>query len=548
MPVFDAGRAEPGGIDVFAESADHALWIALLAPEAPRPDQQPAVNDEVRAALGGGDTGAPSLISIGVVPALKIPEALEDVSAPSPAPVMWEITTQGRTTLETDYLTLDPLPGADGTNGLTRPGVLRLSLPDESLIWAPVERRRRESRRRRRRYAAAHRRRRPRGAAARLAPAPAARRAAGRSPAADLDRHQRGRHRSTDDAGRPRAGRIDRRRGSGVLAAAGLGRCRPRCRCRSRSPAAATSPGTGSTISRRSAATRGWRAKRPRSSSMPKRGRCASATACAGACPSGRCAYGLASGRFGGGRAGNLPAGSLAEMAALRIDGSPAPALKVAQPLATIGGADAETIAERAAADSVVSPPSRARGDRRGLQGARLRGARHRRRPRRRAAALQAARSALRRAGRGLGDGIAGAVAVGAAEPAPGSAVHRAPARVPVEPDAARDRALCDRLRVRAARPLDRRDDSRRTRPRRDAVRRARGVEAAALAAAAGRHRRRRLAARPRRARARNRSGDLARRGRPRGRRDQPVPPRRRRARTRVASAAAQRRRSRRRR
>jgi predicted phage baseplate assembly protein len=70
MPVFDAGRAEPGGIDVFAESADHALWIALLAPEAPRPDQQETVNEAVRAALGGGDTGAPSLISIGVVPAM----------------------------------------------------------------------------------------------------------------------------------------------------------------------------------------------------------------------------------------------------------------------------------------------------------------------------------------------------------------------------------------------------------------------------------------------------------------------------------------------
>ena len=53
----------------------------------------------------------------------------------------------------------------------------------------------------------------------------------------------------------------------------------------------------------------------------------------------------LASGRFGGGRAGNLPANSLTEIAATRIDGSPAPALKVAQPLATIGGGDAETIA-----------------------------------------------------------------------------------------------------------------------------------------------------------------------------------------------------------
>jgi predicted phage baseplate assembly protein len=54
----------------------------------------------------------------------------------------------------------------------------------------------------------------------------------------------------------------------------------------------------------------------------------------------------LASGRFGGGRAGNLPAESLTEISARRIDGTPAPALKVLQPLATTGGADAETIAE----------------------------------------------------------------------------------------------------------------------------------------------------------------------------------------------------------
>src|SRR5687767_12926561 len=70
LPVFD-GRAETGGIDVFATSADRALWIALISPEAPQPAQQEAVNQEIRAALGGGDTGAPALISIGIVPALK---------------------------------------------------------------------------------------------------------------------------------------------------------------------------------------------------------------------------------------------------------------------------------------------------------------------------------------------------------------------------------------------------------------------------------------------------------------------------------------------
>ena len=159
MPVFDAGRAEPGGIDVFADERRPRVVdrAASLPKRRGRISRRPSTT-EVRAALGGGDTGAPALISIGVVPALKIPEALEDVSAPSPVPVMWEITTRGRTAFETDYLTLDPLPGADGTNGLTRPGVLRLSLPDESLIWAPVERRRRESRRGRRRHATAHRR------------------------------------------------------------------------------------------------------------------------------------------------------------------------------------------------------------------------------------------------------------------------------------------------------------------------------------------------------------------------------------------------------
>ena len=203
----------------------------------------------------------------------------------------------------------------------------------------------------------------------------------------------------------------------------------------------------------------------------------------------------------------------------MRIDGSPAPALKVAQPLATIGGADAETIAgaqrripsylrhrERAVtAEDYKALAFETPGVDVGRVDVLPRFKPHDRR--------------FGVPGRGLGDGAAGPGAVGPAEPAPRSAVHRAPARAPVGADAARHRALRDRLRVRAARPRDGRHDSRRTRPRRDALRRARGAEAAAVAAAAGRHRRRRLAARPRRARARDRGRDLARGRRPRGRR-----------------------------
>jgi predicted phage baseplate assembly protein len=55
----------------------------------------------------------------------------------------------------------------------------------------------------------------------------------------------------------------------------------------------------------------------------------------------------LASGRFGGGRGGNLPPGSLTEVSAATLVGAQRtmPAIKVWQPLAMEGGADAETLA-----------------------------------------------------------------------------------------------------------------------------------------------------------------------------------------------------------
>ena len=139
-PVFDGGRAVPEGIDIFALSADRALWLALLAPPAPQPEQQAALNEQVRLNLGGANSGAPALLSIGVVPALALPEDFDDFIAaanpPAPIPALWEITAPGPRG-STDYLTLKPQSGSDTTAGYTRPGILRLALPDESLIWAP---------------------------------------------------------------------------------------------------------------------------------------------------------------------------------------------------------------------------------------------------------------------------------------------------------------------------------------------------------------------------------------------------------------------------
>jgi predicted phage baseplate assembly protein len=54
----------------------------------------------------------------------------------------------------------------------------------------------------------------------------------------------------------------------------------------------------------------------------------------------------LAFGRFGGGKAGNLPPGSLTELSAQRLDGRNAPPLEVQQPLPAEGGEDVETLAQ----------------------------------------------------------------------------------------------------------------------------------------------------------------------------------------------------------
>ena len=66
-----------------------------------------------------------------------MPRPFEEVGERAAVPALWEITTRGASAHDTGYLTLDPVPGSDTTAGLTRPGVLRLALPDESLIWAP---------------------------------------------------------------------------------------------------------------------------------------------------------------------------------------------------------------------------------------------------------------------------------------------------------------------------------------------------------------------------------------------------------------------------
>ncbi len=128
-PVFANGAAEPQGRDFVADSIDHCLWLALLAP-TPDPGNVAAV----AATLGGGPSNRRVALSVGVVPAFDAPAPLEAVTARAPIPSVWEICTGGGAGDE--YLPLEIL--TDGTGGLARGGIVQLLLPGSDDFGVPT--------------------------------------------------------------------------------------------------------------------------------------------------------------------------------------------------------------------------------------------------------------------------------------------------------------------------------------------------------------------------------------------------------------------------
>ncbi|MDD3530874.1 MAG: baseplate J/gp47 family protein [Gallionellaceae bacterium] len=341
-PVFAGGRAVADGQDVFGASLDRALWIALLAPKAARPEDQAATNAAVKSTLGGGDSALPALLSVGVVPAVKAPGLFEQVSAPQPVPVLWEITTRGRSAFDTAYLGLNV--ESDSSGGLARAGVLRLRLPDEDYLWAPdndvnlnpragvgdAPPRLDDPERAARLIAWLRLRPKPGEAVDHLGLAWLG------INAVDID--QRVTH----------AGRV-----LGVSnGASDQVFTLPQGSVDATSLAIEVEePGRGYQPWRRvddlAAIDADPHAAReaPAYELDAEAGTLRFGDGARGRVPEAGMRIRLKSGRFGGGRAGNLAPGSLGELQSTRIDGSPAPAIKVLQPLALTGGEDAETLA-----------------------------------------------------------------------------------------------------------------------------------------------------------------------------------------------------------
>ncbi|NJD11918.1 MAG: putative baseplate assembly protein, partial [Gemmatimonadetes bacterium] len=126
-PVFPAGAAEPAGRDIVADSLDRCLWFALLA-------GTPAQIEAVRGELGGGAENRRRVLNVGVAPAVAMPPAFEDIGVRARIPHFWEICTGAG--VGDEHLPLEVL--SDGTGGLTRAGVVRLLLPGKDDMGAPV--------------------------------------------------------------------------------------------------------------------------------------------------------------------------------------------------------------------------------------------------------------------------------------------------------------------------------------------------------------------------------------------------------------------------
>ena len=128
-PVFAGGAWEADGRDIVATTLDGCLWVALLAPTG-----DPTQVDAVRAELGGGSDNRRRVLNVGVSPAIPMPSAFDDIGIRARVPHVWEVAAAHGT--GESYAALEVID--DGSAGLTRAGVVRLLLPGKADMGAPT--------------------------------------------------------------------------------------------------------------------------------------------------------------------------------------------------------------------------------------------------------------------------------------------------------------------------------------------------------------------------------------------------------------------------
>ncbi len=325
-PVFPLGAADPRGLDLVTETVDGCLWLALLAPKA---EHVAALREDLTKGNGQG----PRLLSVGVSPVTEVPALSELLGTRGRLPHTWEVTGTPTADRAPVYHRLTVM--ADSTQELSRRGVVRLLLPSD--LGVPVNDVRQDTR-------------------AGLGDRPP--RLDDPRVASRLVTWLRLR-----PSGKPErfavgwvdinAVEVDQRESTGGrLIGQGDGNAEQELRLPSGSVERASfqlyveEPGVG---------YREWRliedlalARRDEPVYVldTEAGTVRFGDGVRGRVPLAGAQVLVARMRSGGGVAGNLPPGSLKDLSAYRVDGSPAPGVKVQQPEPTLGGRDAETLAE----------------------------------------------------------------------------------------------------------------------------------------------------------------------------------------------------------
>lgn len=131
--LFADGRADPAGIDIARETVDQCLWIALLAGEAPADKQA------FRQAAFGRAGAGPVLVNLGLAPrtTISLEEASIDAPVVRPENWVWQVPSPRAGASGTPHYNTLPPAVTDTTDGFTRPGIVRLVLPDAGEIGLP---------------------------------------------------------------------------------------------------------------------------------------------------------------------------------------------------------------------------------------------------------------------------------------------------------------------------------------------------------------------------------------------------------------------------
>ena len=130
IPYVTSSLFEPADpqLDLITDTADQALWFALLAPTE-------GTRLAARTQLAAGQNGQPFVMNMGWVPALAAVETLDALPPRRPIAHVWEVTTAEMFQNQPVYRSLDVL--RETSQGLTREGVLQLSLAAGSLGAPP---------------------------------------------------------------------------------------------------------------------------------------------------------------------------------------------------------------------------------------------------------------------------------------------------------------------------------------------------------------------------------------------------------------------------